>query len=476
MAKFEDLEDVTIRNPKAGDVVKYTATGWVNGADATGTPPGGNPCGTNNFSPDKSATITEPWTWEVGDAKCGVIVEHSDGVNNLDEFSRLCPGRVEVGNKNGRGELKTFDGGNTRLSAFDSQLSFYDMNNPSGVTLSELVACCDTDAGGGGTSSSGGAGTNAVQMVNFPNAGTFSYEAGRQTKTAIDPSETPDPDWNDVELWDVFEKDTNAQTIDMPPGTNAAVLFFSYGLTLTPTSLVTNEVQDGHANAAYNMEVTANKAGLTMGPGSLAASIRARTEIIPWEQASLIGDGSLDEIRKRAPGQSTSGYKAVRINFPVSTVESPTRITLSPDCRILRVRRARVTVGSGRVVCIPFVDDNNFRPDLFALEDQDYDEVMQDDGGLDKGFEQSVESQEIKREMNYYATSISETLTYDQGLVEEDKATLEGALQQIFDLKREQVDNLEYYYDRLQTIRNLVVPIIGFKFGFETDENTVRTF
>ena len=158
MAKFEDLEDVTIGNPKAGDVVKYTATGWVNGADATGTPPGGNACGSldGNFRPDKSTTITEPWTWEVGDAKCGVIVEHSDGVNNLDEFSRLCPGRVEVGNKNGRGELKTFDGGNTRLSAFDSQLSFYDMNNPSGVTLSELVACCDTDAGGGGTISSGG--------------------------------------------------------------------------------------------------------------------------------------------------------------------------------------------------------------------------------------------------------------------------------------------------------------------------------
>ena len=27
MAKFEDLEDVTISNPKDGDVVKYTATG-----------------------------------------------------------------------------------------------------------------------------------------------------------------------------------------------------------------------------------------------------------------------------------------------------------------------------------------------------------------------------------------------------------------------------------------------------------------
>ena len=100
MAKLNDLEDVTISNPKVGDVVKYSATGWVNGADATGTPTGGNPCGNLDGFPenDSEETITEPWTWEVGDAKCGVIVEHSDGVNNLDEYSKLCPGRVEVGN------------------------------------------------------------------------------------------------------------------------------------------------------------------------------------------------------------------------------------------------------------------------------------------------------------------------------------------------------------------------------------------
>ena len=46
MAKLNDLEDVTISNPKVGDVVKYSATGWVNGADATGTPTGVTPVGT----------------------------------------------------------------------------------------------------------------------------------------------------------------------------------------------------------------------------------------------------------------------------------------------------------------------------------------------------------------------------------------------------------------------------------------------
>ena len=109
MAKLNDLEDVTISNPKAGDVVKYTATGWTNAADATGSAPGGNPCGNldDYTHKDKPATITEPWTWETDD-KCGVIVKNQDGVNQLDEYARVCPGRVEVGNKNGNAELKTF--------------------------------------------------------------------------------------------------------------------------------------------------------------------------------------------------------------------------------------------------------------------------------------------------------------------------------------------------------------------------------
>ena len=72
MAKLNDLEDVTISNPKAGDVVKYTATGWVNGADVTGTPPGGNACGNLDGFPsenDSEETITKTWTWEVGDGR-----------------------------------------------------------------------------------------------------------------------------------------------------------------------------------------------------------------------------------------------------------------------------------------------------------------------------------------------------------------------------------------------------------------------
>ena len=364
------------------------------------------------------------------------------------------------------------------MTAFGiSACHFMTVTTQDGVTLSELVACCD--GGSGGTSASGGAGTNAVQMINFPNAGVFSYEAGRQIKTAWDPTisdEAYDSQWNDTELFDIFDKEANAQVVTMPPGTNSAVLWFSYGLTLSPTSLVTTEIRDAHANAAYNMEIIDNKSSVTLAPGLLAVSVRARTEIIPWEQASQIGDGSLEDIRRRAPGQSTSGSKAIRIYFTESTEASPTRITLKPSCNVLRVRRSRLTIGSGRVVCIPFKDDgNNFTPQLFALESEDYDEVMQDDGGLDKGFEQLVESQELKREMNYYVTSISETLNYDTGLDPDGIPVLQGALTDLFDLKRDTTTDFEYYYNRLETIRQLVGPYVAFQFGFET-VNPLRSF
>ena len=96
MAKLNDLEDVTISNPKAGDVVKYTATGWTNAADATGSAPGGNPCGNldDYTHKDKPATITEPWTWETDD-KCGVIVK-TKMVSTNSMNMHVCPGQLKL--------------------------------------------------------------------------------------------------------------------------------------------------------------------------------------------------------------------------------------------------------------------------------------------------------------------------------------------------------------------------------------------
>ena len=474
MANLNDLDDVTISNPKVGDVVKYTAQGWANGADATGSGPGGNPCGSMDdyTQTDVAQTITEPWTWSIEDGEY-IRVEHQDGVNNLGEFTNVYPGRLLVGNKNGSVELKAYDGGNSRLTAFQDQLEFYDVNNPDGVTLSELVACCDTDGSGGG--SGGVTGTNSVTMVNFPAAGVYEHEQKPTAQSAWTPAQEGGDDqftdrWYNRSFYDIFDADNNSQVVEMPPGTNAAVLLLTYPVTITASALVPTYTQ-GYVNVAYNMEVTDNKGSAVLSPGPLAAPVKIRTEIMGWSDASLIGGGDPTLQTKRTPGTSSTGSKYIRMSFTQSTADSPTRLTLKPRCTINRTRACKSIIGSGRVVVLPYYDDGSgFKPTQFAAYDES---IFEDDSGAEIAFEQSNESTNLKQTMNYYSTSISETLTYDTGIDPADKATLETALAQIFDLKRADVDDVDYYYNQLDVIRSLVVPIIGFRFGFETEATTL---
>lgn len=477
MAKLNDLDDVTISNPRVGDVVKYTATGWANASEMH-SPAGGNACGTSdNYTEDnKAETITEPWTWEVSNNQCGVIVKGDEN----DEFGELCPSRVEVGNKNGRAQLKVFDGGNSRLTAFNDQLEFYDVNVPNGITLGELAGCCSGGGGsGGGVSGSGGAGTNAVQVVNFPGAGVFQYDCGNKTKQAWNPDDGALPsDWYDTDLYDIFEEDVNDQTVVFPPGTNACILLFTYGITIGPTPEYETGGEDpkeGYASVSYNMRLESNRT-LELSPGKLAAGTKVQTRILPWEQASLIDGGNPDSIRRRAPQQSNSNTQMIRVNLNAeSTADNPCRLKMRPFCSVNRVKRGRLTVASGRVICIPFYDDGtNFRPTTFNIGEE-FEDYIEDDGGLDIAFEERQQSAELKGLMNYYTNAIRETLDFDDNLDPDGIPVLQQALRDIFGLKQETVGDLNYYYNRLNTIRDLVIPYVGFQFGFETT-NTVRSF
>ena len=474
MANLNDLDDVTISNPKSGDVVKYTATGWTNAADATGSGTGGNPCGSmDDFTQtDVAQTITEPWTWSVEDTEYGVKVEHQDGVNNLDEYSALYPGRVVVGNKNGSAELKTFDGGNTRLSALGDQLSFYDSNIPGGVTLAELVACCDTggDSGGGGSVS--GTSTNSAILVNFPNAGSFINEQGTRAQSAYVPDggEVFDPKWYNRDFFDVFDSINTRQLVDMPVGTNEAVVLLSYPVSITSTSKVADYTQ-GYAIVSYNVAMSDNKGSINLSPGPLSASVKLRTEIVGWNDAGTIGNGDANLQVRRTPGLSSNGVKAIRISFNQSTTDSPTRIVFTPECRLNRTRACKTVIGSGRLTILPYYNDGTgYQPTAFAVNP---DEDFEDDAVAEIAFEQATESHDLKQLMNYYTNAIRETLDYDDSLPEEGKPILTQALKDIFGLKQEQVDDLDYYYNRLDTIKQLVLPYVGFRFGFETEATTL---
>jgi hypothetical protein len=217
--------------------------------------------------------------------------------------------------------------------------------------------------------------------------------------------------------------------------------------------------------------MTDNKGSLTSSPGALAAPIKLRTEIVGWNDAQLIGGGDANLQSKRTPALSGNGSKAVRLSYTLSTPDSPTRLTINPLATINRARGAKVIVGSGRLVVLPYYDDGS---DPFAsVFSTDPEDIFIDDGGLDKAFEQASDSHDLKQIMNYYTNAIRETLDYDENLDPAGIPILTQALKDIFGLKQEQVDDLDYYYNRLDTIKTLVLPYVGFRFGFETEATTL---
>ena len=403
--------------------------------------------------------------------ECGVVVEHEDGVNSLDEYSKLCPGRVEVGNKNGRAFLKTLDGGNTRLDAFEDQLIFRDVNNQDGVTLAELVACCDTDSNGSGS-------VYDPIAVNFPSAGVFTYQHSGRAKSAYwDELTDPfDPNWNDRDLYNIFDKANNSQVVELPPGANAAVVLGHYEVAARPWSGVVN-TGTGYVNVGYDWEMSTNKGSVTYSPGVLAAGVRIFGEILGWNDgASSIGGGDETLRKQRTPSHTGTGMRVTRIRFDESTADSPTRLNVVPSCTIHRVRGCEVSVGSGRVLILPYNDDGtNWTPISGFSMDGDYDLAYFDDSAVEKAFDERLESVELKDRMNYMSNAIRETLDYDEGLDPDGIPILQQALKDIFNLKREDYDDYEYYENRLETIKTVVLPYVGFVFGFEKN-NTVRSF
>lgn len=347
MANLNDLDDVTISNPKAGDVVKYTATGWTNAADATGTPPGGNPCGSMDgyLKEDEAATITEPWVWQ--DAGCpSITVEDTTGPFAGDK-AEICSSAFIVRDANGKeGRLKARgQDGEIELRVNGGQLYFRDDVVTPPVRLAELVA---------------GIGANNVKAFS-PITLQFEIDEAASNKTGTN-------DWqlNDVNSatfsyglsWAETFPDGRAfnvvtskpRSVTMPPGANAAIVFYQNivtmgvygdpGLSATGSQralCISHRV--GISNAIFP-----NTVGAPAGYSKTGFGITHKDIItLPGNSESVV-----DNYR------STKSFnKFDLINFANNAV-----LTIEPRVDILKGGRGEFTTSAGRFVILPFYSDS----------------------------------------------------------------------------------------------------------------------
>ena len=371
MAQLNDLDDVTISNPKVGDVVKYTATGWQNGADATGTPAGGNPCGnldgyTKN---DSEETITEKWTWE--DAGCPAITVKSTEGNDAGDQAEICPGAFIVKSDIGlEGRLKSRGvDGQIELRVNGGQLYFRDDVISTPVRLAELVA-----GGTGGNSEtfkpivmqfevdealSDKTGTNDWQLDNAQRA-TFSFGL---SWSALFPN---------GRAFNVLT--AKPRQVTMPPGANGAIILYQnlveMGVWGDPE--LSPLGSDRALCIAHRLGIT----NATFPISDIPNYAKAGFGITHKEIINLPGSDQsvVDNYR------STKSFnKFDLINFPNNAV-----LTIEPQVDILKGGRGEFTTNAGRVLIFPFYSDSptdystldfNSNADFYFTDESDLNDI-----------------------------------------------------------------------------------------------------
>jgi hypothetical protein len=360
MAKLNDLEDVSISNPKVGDVVKYTATGWQNAADATSTPVGGNPCGdldgyTEN---DKEETITEPWTWE--DAGCPSITVKD---TNLNEKAEICADRFVISDGNGKtGLFKTQNqNGEIEIRVNGGRLQFRDDQVTPPVSLAELVA----GASGGDKNVAFAPITLQFEVDEAASVkdNTYDWSLNADGKTAT----FSYTDWGVYYAADNPALPNRAfnvltavpRSVTMPPGANGAIVLMQ--------NIVTMGVPGSPGLSALGSQ------------RALAVSHRVGVQNATFPIHGYTGYGIAHKAIVDLPGNASSVIEHYRttksflkadvINFPNNAV-----VTFSPRVDILKGGRGEFTTSAGRLIILPFYSDT---PDAFNIPD-----VFSDDAGF----------------------------------------------------------------------------------------------
>lgn len=370
MAKLNDLEDVTIDNPRVGDVVKYTATGWVNGADATGTPPGGNACGGNDdfLRRNIDEEITGTFTWQGEDGESKVIVESPT------ETTQLTGGSIIFTDKDSgeSGRIQITNADNDLILRSNNTLQFSDSSTTEPVSLAELVACCDGGGSGSGVSRivAGtnvnispvtGTGVVTVNATATPTvaAGAFQPighdfnvdEASSDKSEALSWVASTNVDGANKKTVTVTYDDMNSvhpdavvseiKGIAMPPGATGALLLFQTNVAHSAPQLAdTGPTSNRSIHTAHRL-VVGNAQFVNWNEGL------SRNDYMSSAVKNIIYVNSLSSISTRI--QQAGINKIDIIEF-----DDGANVTFQSKCAMQKAARGIVKVNMGRVVILPF--------------------------------------------------------------------------------------------------------------------------
>ena len=455
MAKFEDLDDVTISNPKVGDVVKYTATGWQNGADATGTPPGGNPCGDlNDYTKrNRRETITEPWVWDLKRdttlpyADDAITVKDDDG-----NFAYYGSRRARVANGLGFTTMRTKDDGQSELQA-QNTLSFIDSQVPNGVTLAELIA---------GTGAGGGAGQRQEAI-----AGKFQFnnDTAPLEQSFKKWDETPNLD-SEKRLIDWKVSDPLALTL--PDWATGAVIVHVQNQKWDFSDDITeNPVYGIEGQLGVFRQYTTHKIGID-GAGVFTVGIggdpgrNLMVSTITSNIAIGVGESTIKPGNRMEVTEHTN-YQIIRLTGSNKT------ITLTHSIDVLRGGWNKLTCGTGKVFLIPIVWDQNniyLLPDNNefsgrAASDQEYLDLLDTYFPPMTSEELLLEDTQVLRSGIVYALNIcNDALAQTPG-----DATIEGIRSNLYALKDE--TTLAFAEARFKVLIGELRTALAWKFTWE---------
>lgn len=349
--------------------------------------------------------------------------------------------------------------------------------------------------------SSTAAGVRRPIMVNFPDDPGFQFETRGWGHYAADPNLDEDDgvkmNWvKTKKLYDVFGT-VAPQQVTMPAGCDEAIVLLTFeSYTRTAISITIYNDTRGYANIFYRLNATTNKSTIRWKPGGGASNTFEIGAKMYGPRMPYDGYAGADETKRNRmlPHQGMVTSRSMILKFDESTEDDPTIITFSPFCQVTRMKNSTVGASTGKILIFPYKKDDLDAAtasmiNSYVLENDIYENNLVDNTtGFDEDYVTADVAAQFKSQMRFISLSLDESLRYDvniaggtdaQGNTVQPNQTaitaIETALRDLFELKRSQSTDTEYYENEMKRIVTSVIQYVGFNFAFESP-NAVKSF